>query len=72
MLLIHKKGDISPYLESKISTGWQSDGQKEFQRQAELCRSKYVVVRSVKTRHKSSVKHIQNSDSKSNITSFRY
>lgn len=48
ILLIPKKGYASLCLEFKTSTGRQSDEQKEFQRQAEACRSKYVVVRSVR------------------------
>ncbi|MBP1614198.1 MAG: nuclease [Bacteroidetes bacterium] len=47
ILLVPKKGYASLCLEFKTFTGRQSDEQKEFQRQAELCRSKYVVVRSV-------------------------
>lgn len=47
ILLVPKKGYASLCLEFKTSTGRQSDEQKEFQRQAEACRSKYVVVRSV-------------------------
>lgn len=35
-------------MEFKTSTGRQFDELKEFQRQAEACRSKYVVVRSGK------------------------
>ncbi len=46
ILLIPKKGYCSLCLEFKTSTGRQSDEQKEFQRQAEACRSKYVIVRS--------------------------
>lgn len=46
ILLVPKKGFASLLLEFKTSTGKQSDEQKEFQRQAEHCRSKYVVVRS--------------------------
>lgn len=45
--LIPKKGFASLCLEFKTKIGRQSDEQKEFQRQAECCRSKYVVVRSV-------------------------
>lgn len=48
ILLVPQKGYASLCLEFKTSTGKQSDEQKEFQRQAEACRSKYVVVRSVK------------------------
>lgn len=47
ILLIPKKGYASLLLEFKTPSGRQSDEQKEFQRQAELCKSKYVVVRSV-------------------------
>lgn len=47
ILLIPKKGFASLCLEFKTKTGKQSDEQKEFQRQAELCKSKYVIVRSV-------------------------
>jgi len=46
ILLVPKKGFASLCLEFKTSTGRQSDEQIEFQRQAEHCRSKYVVVRS--------------------------
>lgn len=46
ILLIPKKGYASLLLEFKTSIGRQSDEQKEFQRQAESCRSKYVIVRS--------------------------
>lgn len=46
ILLIPKKGYCSLCLEFKTSIGRQSDEQKEFQRQAEACRSKYVIVRS--------------------------
>lgn len=45
--LIPKKGFASLCLEFKTKIGRQSDEQKEFQRQAECCKSKYVVVRSV-------------------------
>lgn len=45
--LIPKKGFASLCLEFKTKIGRQSDEQKEFQRQAECCRSKYVIVRSV-------------------------
>ena len=47
ILLVPKKGFASLCLEFKTKTGKQSDEQKEFQRQAESCGSKYVVVRSV-------------------------
>lgn len=46
ILLIPKKGYASLLIEFKTKTGKQSDDQKEFQRQAEMCGSKYVVVRS--------------------------
>lgn len=45
ILLIPKKVDSSLCLEFKTATGQQSDEQKEFQRQAEMYRSKYVIVR---------------------------
>ena len=48
LLLIPKGGFASLCLEFKTKTGKQSDEQKEFQRQAEMCGSKYVIVRSVK------------------------
>lgn len=47
ILLIPRRGYASLCLEFKTATGRQSDEQKEFQRQAEACGSKYVVVRSV-------------------------
>jgi len=46
LLLIPKKGFSSLCLEFKTQKGRQSDDQKEFQRQAELCGSKYIIVRS--------------------------
>ena len=46
ILLIPKKGYASLCLEFKTETGRQSDEQIEFQRQAEACGSKYVIVRS--------------------------
>lgn len=46
ILLIPKKGYSSLCLEFKAKKGIQSDEQKEFQRQAENCRSKYIIVRS--------------------------
>lgn len=46
ILLIPKKGYASLCLEFKTATGRQSDEQKEFQKQAEMCRSKYAIVRS--------------------------
>nr|DAF35420.1 MAG TPA: Nuclease [Caudoviricetes sp.] len=48
ILLIPKKGYASLCIEFKTKKGIQSDEQKEFQRQAENCRSKYVIVRSAK------------------------
>ena len=48
ILLIPKKGYASLCLEFKTKKGIQSDDQKEFQKQAENCRSKYVIVRSAK------------------------
>lgn len=47
ILLIPKNGFASLCLEFKTDSGRQSDEQKEFQRQAESCGSKYVIVRSV-------------------------
>jgi len=47
ILLIPKHGYASLCIEFKTARGKQSDEQKEFQRQAEACGSKYVVVRSV-------------------------
>ena len=47
ILLIPKKGFSSLCMEFKTSTGDQSDDQKEFQRQVEMCGGKYVIVRSV-------------------------
>lgn len=47
ILLIPRKGFASLCMEFKTATGRQSDEQKEFQRQAEACGSKYVIVRSV-------------------------
>lgn len=47
ILLIPKKGYASLCIEFKTLSGRQSDEQKEFQRQAELCKSKYVIARSV-------------------------
>nr|DAX83342.1 MAG TPA: Nuclease [Caudoviricetes sp.] len=46
ILLIPKKGFASLCLEFKTRVGKQSEEQKEFQKQAESCRNKYVVVRS--------------------------
>lgn len=48
ILLIPKKGFASLCMEFKTKTGRQSPEQKEFQKQAETCGSKYVIVRSVK------------------------
>lgn len=48
ILLIPKGGFASLCLEFKTKIGKQSDEQKEFQKQAENCGSKYVIVRSVK------------------------
>ena len=48
LLLIPKKGFASLCLEFKTQTGKQSQHQKDFQQQAEMCGSKYVIVRSVK------------------------
>lgn len=48
ILLIPKKGYASLCIEFKTKKGTQSKEQKEFQRQAERCRNKYVVVRSAK------------------------
>lgn len=48
ILLIPKGGFASLCLEFKTKTGKQSPEQKEFQKQAENCGSKYVIVRSVK------------------------
>ena len=47
ILLIPKKGFASLCMEFKTDKGKQSDEQKEFQKQAEMCGSKYVIVRSV-------------------------
>lgn len=46
ILLIPKKGYASLCIEFKTQKGIQSNEQKEFQRQAENCRSKYVIARS--------------------------
>lgn len=46
ILLIPKKGYASLCIEFKTKKGIQSDEQIEFQRQAENCHSKYVIVRS--------------------------
>ena len=48
ILLVPKGGFASLCLEFKTKTGKQSPEQKEFQKQAENCGSKYVIVRSVK------------------------
>jgi hypothetical protein len=47
IVLIPKKGFASLCIEFKTDKGKQSDEQKEFQRQAEMCGSKYVIARSV-------------------------
>ena len=47
ILLVPKKGFASLCIEFKTEKGKQSDEQIEFQRQAEKCGSKYVIVRSV-------------------------
>lgn len=46
ILLIPKKGYASLCLEFKTATGRQSNEQREFQRQAEIYRNKYIIVRS--------------------------
>lgn len=46
ILLIPRKGYASLCLEFKAKKGRQSDEQKEFQRQAENCKNKYIIVRS--------------------------
>lgn len=46
ILLIPRKGYASLCLEFKAKKGKQSDEQKEFQRQAENCKNKYIIVRS--------------------------
>lgn len=46
ILLIPKKGFASLCIEFKTRKGRQSEEQKEFQRQAENCKNKYVIVRS--------------------------
>lgn len=46
ILLIPKQGYASLCIEFKSKKGIQSDEQKEFQRQAESCHNKYVIVRS--------------------------
>ena len=46
IVLIPKKGFASLCIEFKTRVGKQSEEQKEFQKQAESCRNKYVVVRS--------------------------
>ena len=47
ILLVPRKGFASLCMEFKTEKGKQSDEQKEFQKQAEMCGSKYVIVRSV-------------------------
>lgn len=46
ILLVPKKGFAALCMEFKTDKGKQSDEQIEFQRQAEKCGSKYVIVRS--------------------------
>lgn len=46
IVLIPKKGFASLCIEFKTKVGKQSEYQKEFQKQAESCRNKYVIVRS--------------------------
>lgn len=48
ILLIPKKGYASLCIEFKTKKGTQSKEQKEFQRQAEKCRNKYIIIRSAK------------------------
>lgn len=48
ILLVPKGGFASLCLEFKTKIGKQSPEQKEFQEQAQMCGSKYVIVRSVK------------------------
>lgn len=48
ILLIPKSGFASLCMEFKTKSGKQSSEQKEFQKQAEMCGSKYIIVRSVK------------------------
>lgn len=48
ILLIPKGGFASLCMEFKTKTGRQSKEQKEFQKQAQMCGSRYVIVRSVK------------------------
>jgi len=47
ILLVPKKGYASLCIEFKTGKGKQSKSQIEFQKQAERCGSKYVIVRSV-------------------------
>lgn len=47
ILLIPKKGYASLCIEMKTPKGVQSDGQKEWQREAEKYRNRYVVCRSL-------------------------
>ena len=47
ILLLPKKGYASLLLEFKTGRGKLSEEQKEFRKQAENCRNKYVIVRSV-------------------------
>ena len=44
IVLIPKKGFASLCIEFKTKVGKQSEYQKEFQKQAESCRNKYVIV----------------------------
>jgi len=46
ILLVPKKGFASLCIEFKSKSGKQSEEQKEFQRQAENCKNKYVIARS--------------------------
>lgn len=59
ILLIPKGGFASLCLEFKTKTGKQSQDQKEFQKQAENCGSKYVIVRSVKDAIKEVKKYLK-------------
>lgn len=59
VLLIPKKGYASLCLEFKTKKGIQSDEQKEFQRQAEKCKNKYVLVRSAKQAIEELKKYLQ-------------
>ena len=59
ILLIPKKGFASLCMEFKTKKGKQSKEQEEFQRQAELCHSKYVIVRSVAQAIEEMCKYLQ-------------